>query len=61
LFNTFVITNSETNFTKEVSVKDKFLYEYHPIGKTNTRVEKDKIFYSPEYVEFRKDAHVGDR
>lgn len=62
LFNTFTITNSEYNIIKEVSTRDKFLYEYHPIGETETKVDsKDQsIIYRPEYVEFRKDRSARD-
>ena len=64
LFNTFTVTNTEYNIVKEISSSDKYLYEYHPIGKTKTKVtDKDDthtIEYRPEYVEFRKDGSGRD-
>jgi hypothetical protein len=65
LFNTFTVTNTEYNIVKEISSSDKYLYEYHPIGKTKTKVtDKDDthiIEYRPEYVEFRKDGSGRDK
>lgn len=65
LFNTFTITNTEYNIVKEISVRDKYLYEFHPIGETKTKVKDNKdgtgtITYRPEYVEFRKDGSGRD-
>ena len=65
LFNTFTVTNTEYNIVKEISSNDKYLYEYHPIGKTKTKVtdknDTHTIEYRPEYVEFRKDGSGRDK
>ena len=57
LFNTFTVSSSEYNITKEESINDKFLYEYQPFGQRKTKYDKNtgKLSYSPAYVEFRKD------